>query len=334
VFAFGSGTLTVSPAGGSILAQHIESKDPLTEDFLDRGGITLSGPVAGDNGFDAWQMSGSGCCSYFYQPVDMTLAFGQGWRLTARLRVASGAGTAYVGLNPAADQMRFDVAVAAQGQDAIVSLPGSNLSYVAPGAANQWIQFDLVYDPSTTSATLFIDGVQRLKGYSGWTFARENRGVIFGTDGVTANFNLVRFEVGTDVIDFEDQPPAIAFDSPFATSYRGITWTNWRHYAPYGAPYQPDGAHAIYAHADGAQLTFTERPFFGAQFSRAPQATGDIYFELYHAGSLVWTSAPLFDAAPERTFLPSGYTGLVDEIHVRSLGASMTGLGTDRKSVV
>jgi MBG domain (YGX type)/Cep192 domain 4 len=327
VFAFGSGTLTVSPAGGSILAQHIENRDPLTEDFLDRGGITLDGPVTGDNGFDAWQVSGSGCCSYFYHPVDTTAAFGQGWRLTTRVRVVSGAGTAYATLNPAAGQMRFDVAVATQGQDTIFSLPGSNLSYVVPGAANQWIQFDLVYDPSTTSATLFVNGVQRLKGYMGWAFAQENRGVMFGADGVTANFNLVRFEIGTDVIDFEDQPASIAFDSPFASSYRGITWTNWRHYAPYGAPYQPDGVHAIYAHADGAKLTFSERAFFGAQFSRAPQATGDIYFELYHAGSVVWTSAPLSDAAPERTFLPSGYTGLVDEIHVRSLGASITGLG-------
>src|SRR5262249_21217933 len=161
---------------------------------------------------------------------------------------------------------------------------------------------------------LFVNGVQRLKHYAGWTFSREDRGIMFGTDGATANFNVVKFAVGTDVIDFEDQADSIAIGTPFPAKYRGATWTNWRHYAAYVSPYQPDGSNAIYAAVDGASLTFPERVFFGASFSRHPQGTGDVYFELYRQGSLVWTSALLADAAPERTFLPSGYTGLVDEI--------------------
>src|SRR5262249_2426008 len=58
-----------------------------------------------------------------------------------------------------------------------------------------------------------------------------------------------------------------------------------------------------------------------------PAAPGDVSFELYRSGVLVATSSPLDDQAPERTFLPSGYTGLIDEIRVRSLGASMTPIG-------
>ena len=273
-------------------------------------------------------MTGTGCCSYFNHPIDYAGAFAEGWRLTGRVRVVGTADAAYIVLNPGNDRPRFDVGVAAVGSDAVVSLTGSALSFAVPGAAHQWLQLELVYDPNTSSASLFINGVRRLTGYTGWSFAQENRGVLFGTSQGTANFNLVRFDVGSLVVDFEDQPDTIDLETPFPSSYWGIMWTNWLHAAPYAAPFQPDGINAVYAAVDGATLTFSERVFVGAEFSRYTVGTGDVYFELYHQGQLVATSALLADTAPQRTFLPSGYAGLVDEVRVRSLDGSMTPTGS------
>jgi hypothetical protein len=327
-FTFGTGTLTVVGASLSTLVQHVGQTDPRTEGFLDRGGIQSFGAVASDGGFAAWQVSGSGCCSYFHHPVDYATAFQQGWRLSGRLRVVDAGGVGYIGLNPAADRPRFDVKVASVGGDAMISLAGTALSYTVPGAAGHWLAIELAYDPVTASAALFVDGVRRLNGYTGWSEALENRGVLFGTDTGTVNFSLVRFDLGSLVVDFEDLSDSIPSQTPFPQSYRGITWTNWLHYAPYFSPYQPDGVNAIYAAVDGATFTFSERTFLGAEFSRFPGSAGDIYFELYRGGSLVWTSSPLADAPPQRTLLASGYAGPVDEVRVRSLGASMTGAGS------
>ena len=68
--------------------------------------------------------------------------------------------------------------------------------------------------------------------------------------------------------------------------------------------------------------------FVGASFSRFPGYSGDLYFELYRDGVLVWTSTPGSSADPTLTFYASGYTGLVDEVRVRSLGGSMTAQGS------
>ena len=60
-----------------------------------------------------------------------------------------------------------------------------------------------------------------------------------------------------ETLTFEDQADSIPFNSPFPASYQGITWTNWRHYAPYTPNgYFPDGVNAIFAAVDGAKFTF------------------------------------------------------------------------------
>ncbi|HEU4687149.1 MAG TPA: Calx-beta domain-containing protein, partial [Vicinamibacterales bacterium] len=124
------------------------------------------------------------------------------------------------------------------------------------------------------------------------------------------------------IIDFEDQPDSIPGPpaQTFPSSYQGVTWNNWQHYAPYGAQVQAHGVNAIYAKVDGASFTFSERPFFGASFSRIAGFPGNVYFELYLDGVLVATSPVLVDVPPQLTFLMSGYTGPVDEVRVRSLG--------------
>ena len=157
-------------------------------------------------------------------------------------------------------------------------------------------------------------------------------------NGLSANRIFSNAGLGIDIadslgtpssfIDFEDELDNIAVGTAFPTLVEGVTWTNWLHYAPYPTAFLPHGINAVYAAVDGARMTFSPRVFAGARFSRFSSAPGDVYFELYQGGVLVWTSAVLSDVPPQLTFLPSGYTGLVDEVRVRSLGPSMTPIGS------
>lgn len=123
------------------------------------------------------------------------------------------------------------------------------------------------------------------------------------------------------VIDFEDQDDSIAFHQAFPSSYQGVTWNNWRHYAPYGSPYFPNGVNAIFAIGDGTgTFTFSDRIFVGAWFSPFTDTLGSIFFELYNDGGWVATSGAITGpvATAGLQFLSSGYGGLVDEVRVRT----------------
>jgi hypothetical protein len=111
-------------SGAALLSQHVGATDPTTEGFAQFNTITSTGPVSNDGGFDAWQVTGSagGCCGFFGQEISYANAFTAGWRLTARMRVVSGSGAAYFGLNTLSDRPRFDAGVRTVGGDAVVGL--------------------------------------------------------------------------------------------------------------------------------------------------------------------------------------------------------------------
>ena len=145
--------------GAATLAQHAAAVDPTTEGFIKYSAITASGPVTNDAGFDAWQVTGPGGSSFYGQSVNYATAFAQGWRLTARVRIVSGTGWAFVGLNPLTDHVRFDVGVRANGADAVIGLfdtiSTTAQSITLAGSASNWLLLDLVYDPATARATLY-----------------------------------------------------------------------------------------------------------------------------------------------------------------------------------
>jgi hypothetical protein len=139
-------------------------------------------------------------------------------------------------------------------------------------------------------------------------------------------------EVSAETITFEDMPDNFS-PTWFPTLYHGVTWTSgqWLHYAPYEPNgYDPDGVNAIYAanltgiaSADQYNsFTFPDQVFVGASFSAplllTPEFSTRMFFELYHAGTLVHTSGDL--ASGSLTFLPSGYAGAVDEVRVWTVG--------------
>ena len=181
------------------IAQHLGAANPTTEGFTQFSGVSAPAAVVNDGGFDAWRLTGSAGTGFYGRTVNYAPGFAQGWRLTARLRVVSGTGWAYTGLNTSTDRPRFDVGVRVVGADAVVGLfdtaSTTSLSYTLAGGANSWILLELVYDPATAQATLFVNGIERLTGYPGYGQFLENRGVLFGALDATANFNLVKFEI-------------------------------------------------------------------------------------------------------------------------------------------
>ena len=129
---------------------------------------------------------------------------------------------------------------------------------------------------------------------------------ILSAEGMFVTATIFDLITGPLTMGFEEQPDSIPAGTVFPSSYRGMTFTNWLHYAPIPL-LTPNGVNALYAAVDGARFTFSQRVFAGASFSRwAGAAPGNVYFELYHQGVLVHTSAILADVAPNLTFLPSG----------------------------
>jgi hypothetical protein len=154
--------------------------------------------------------------------------------------------------------------------------------------------------------------------------------VMFSNGGLGIDLASSATIPATDVLDFEDQADSIPIGTPFPSSYHGMTWTNWLHYAPYPAnAFQWHGANAVYAAADGASISFAPaRRFVGGSFSRFTGGPGSIFFELYFQNALVATSGILNDTPPALTFLPSGYAGPVDKVVVRSLGSTIVAQGS------
>lgn len=150
-------------------------------------------------------------------------------------------------------------------------------------------------------------------------------GTRFGRTVLAAAFSILLWgavsEATPVVIGFEDQPDSIPFYTAFPSSYQGITWNNWYHYAPYGSPYFPNGVNAVFAIGDGTgTFTFSDRVFAGAWFSPFTDTNGSIFFELYNDGVLVTTSGAITGpvATAGLRYLPSGHGGLVDEVRVRA----------------
>ncbi len=235
------------------LAQHLGAANPTTEGFTQFSGISAPAAVINDGGFAAWQFTGAGSSAFYGHPVNYAPGFIQGWRLTARVRVVSGTGWNYFGLLTSTDRPRFDVGVRTVGADTEVGLFDTNtttsLAYTIPGAANTWVFLELVYDPATALATLFVNGIERLTGYPGFGAFRTGDGLNFGSQGATVNFNLVKFEI----------PATPANPTSPTTSYAA-----WRAGAPTGlttVDFEPFSTGTILTGTEytGLGLTLTQR---------------------------------------------------------------------------
>jgi hypothetical protein len=116
------------------------------------------------------------------------------------------------------------------------------------------------------------------------------------------------------VVTFDDLPGA----GVVADGYNGITWNGeWNFYDSVQPPYTPaSGATRVYDFLSDASFSFAAPVVFdGASFSGYDFAP--VNFQLWLGGVQVGASGTLTPTGTP-TFLASGYSGLVDEVHVQS----------------
>ncbi len=105
---------------------------------------------------------------------------------------------------------------------------------------------------------------------------------------------------------------------PVPDGYAGVTWYGqWTYYGFAQDPYNPHSPpNRVYDSLNDSMFTFDSPVVFdGAWFAGINTAT--VQFQLYLSGSLVWTSGVL-SPSNVPTFLESGYSGMVDTVHVLS----------------
>ena len=208
----------------SIIIQHNGSIDPTTEGFSAASccGPSTVSPINNDLGESAWSIKGDDISSqvlYFSGPFTSSqkqTILNNGFVLSTKIRVIGGAtytpSKPFVTAQSQIDlgSIRFDMAWSIDSNgDTVVVLPDSfgfesglliayGQSYTLTGSGSSYHLFELVYNPYTQSATLFIDGVVRLSGFGGSSQYLDDSGVRWGTgraDYGQANFSKIQFSI-------------------------------------------------------------------------------------------------------------------------------------------
>lgn len=219
-----------SAASATTIIVHNNALNPTTEgwtQYTGTGGFTTAGPVLNDlgSGYDAWAIDdnsvGFDTGLYYYQTTSAAvIAEGNaaGWRLSVRVRVVNTPDALVnvlgFGLASAVSAMYRDgsrdwyLGIGSQADgDPIVRMPGGS-TFNFEGGGSGYHLYELVYNPSVTSAKLFIDGIERASGLVG--AANTQTRVLFGAstspDAGQGNYNLVRFATSQAVIP---APPAL-----------------------------------------------------------------------------------------------------------------------------
>jgi hypothetical protein len=164
-------------------------------------------PNAAGTGFDAWQVRSDEQDYYWWRlgPGERRRAWEEGWKLSARIKLASGYG--FVGLSLGDGYRRFSIAFFEQEGKRFIGLPIQvspemlfHGKIEIPSGAPEYQEVELIFDPTAKEADLYLNGVRKLNGYRGFTqYLKENRGVVFGAiryggnDG-TVNFRGIRFQ--------------------------------------------------------------------------------------------------------------------------------------------
>lgn len=176
-------------------------------------------PIADDLGYPAWSIAGLDFSSQFgYQsgPLSATQKTdinNEGFTLTLRVRPLQGNAPAYdagsntviggVILDIGSRRYDFVLGINSNGNTVAVLLtsldgfgPGDSVRGFGPNYTlndADYHTYDLVFDPDTQSASLLIDGVERISGYTGHSQFLNDRGLAFvAASGGGMNFNLVR----------------------------------------------------------------------------------------------------------------------------------------------
>jgi PEP-CTERM motif/Dockerin type I domain len=241
--------ILVGASDGQILASHQGQFDPMTEGFgyTDSFGPAATGPVTDDLGLgiSAWDIASqsahaqAGYEVHFNATQNAAIA-ARGDMMTLDARVVSGplnspTANFYPSGGAAFDfgtARRYDIQLGLNSNgDTVVVLPsdllgGSNyytpgMSYTLAGSGSSYHLYQLVYDPTTQSASLFVDGIDRLNRYTGQTDFYDGGGTGFATvnDG---QLNVTSFEFQTP-----DIPGDLNHDGTVNAQDISLLASNW-----------------------------------------------------------------------------------------------------------
>jgi hypothetical protein len=213
---------------GGTIALHTGSTDPAAEGFTTGtfGAPSTFGPISNDQGVPAWSIAGTGQSSQFgylsSAPTAMELATitSQGFTMTMTARVILGLAPIYDSTNFVViagtdftfngKRWEMDLGLNANG-DTVVVVPNSinntgpgesiqapGASYTLVGSGSSYHTYQLLYNPTTMDASLFVDGIDRIDGYTGGTtFLNPGIGLIWNAfSGGQGNFNLAELQTG------------------------------------------------------------------------------------------------------------------------------------------
>jgi hypothetical protein len=160
-------------------------------------------------GFDAIRVL-SNDQGFYYYPLSRSqkyAALRHGWSLSATERPVHGVGAINLDLSPAGGRYDIHVFLDSSGRQNVqlstqIEKGVDGLKYKIEGPADAFHDYQLIYDPVVKTAHLLVDGVERLRGYSGHHEYLSDYGLIFGA----ALFNSDRGEVVYKRVRFEISP--------------------------------------------------------------------------------------------------------------------------------
>ena len=165
-------------------------------------------PVNGDQGLNAWQVNDvttlvnvSASYALVVTSEQATSFLTSGWKLSVRVRVVEAPDTLDSAvaswMQLGSRQWLMDFGSEDNGDQTV--LAGSTSStYSSVGAGNVYHLYEMIYDPVDQSADIFVDGVERISGYTG---VESQPGNIIGwgsgsSYGIgSGNWNMVAVEI-------------------------------------------------------------------------------------------------------------------------------------------
>ncbi len=197
----------------NVLSQYIADADPTAEYFRISYGVAPNATmqaIASDLGSPAWSMYAPGSTTQTsYVTGGLTSqqwsdAFTYGWRLTMRGRAPAGVAGFRTQARIDTGTHRYDMGVGYDASGVYMAYvtnrvygPGNSLLQTYPLPDTNYHLLEMVYNPVTSSATLYVDGVSAITNYTGHTDFLSNSGMVWGVfyGPGTGNFNLVELEV-------------------------------------------------------------------------------------------------------------------------------------------
>lgn len=164
-----------------------------------------------NNGMDRWKVT-SGDQGYYFRsftPAEKQFVRGRDWTLTCICAVKTGGAWSVVDFGDNAGEPRFDIELLQEGPNYYVALTQQispvfemeKIEFPGAGDVDHPHTYELRYDHTSKTASLWIDGKRMATGYRGHYQFRENAGLLFGSGSYLSAkvgigvFRKVRFQV-------------------------------------------------------------------------------------------------------------------------------------------